>query len=100
MCIPNWAEPAQERNQALNTLGLDENATAEKPRPSIKPVKRLHPMPTAARENEDTLKAVIHAYDIAGQRFLLVFAALNLPARYNRLEPRAFHNTPGRRMNR
>ena len=51
--------------KALNTLGLDENATAEKAKSQYKvPVKRLHPDANGgSRENEDTLKAVIHAYD-------------------------------------
>ena len=51
--------------KALNTLGLDETATAEKAKAQYKIlVKRLHPDANAgSRENEDTLKAVIHAYD-------------------------------------
>ncbi len=51
--------------KALNTLGLDENATAEKAKAQYKTlVKRLHPDANGgSRENEDTLKAVIHAYD-------------------------------------
>ena len=51
--------------KALNTLGLDETATAEKAKSQYKLlVKRLHPDANAgSRENEDTLNAVIHAYD-------------------------------------
>ena len=51
--------------KALNTLGLDETATAEKAKSQYKLlVKRLHPDANGgSRENEDTLKAVIHAYD-------------------------------------
>jgi DnaJ domain len=51
--------------KALNTLGLDENATAEMAKTQYKTlVKRLHPDANGgSRENEDTLKAVIHAYD-------------------------------------
>ncbi len=51
--------------KALNTLGLDENATAEMAKSQYKTlVKRLHPDANGgSRENEDTLKAVIHAYD-------------------------------------
>ncbi len=51
--------------KALNVLGLDENATAEMAKTQYKTlVKRLHPdANNGSRENEDTLKAVIHAYD-------------------------------------
>ena len=51
--------------KALNTLGLDENATAEMAKSQYKTlVKRLHPDANGgSRENEETLKAVIHAYD-------------------------------------
>ncbi len=51
--------------KALNTLGLDENATADMAKSQYKTlVKRLHPDANGgSRENEDTLKAVIHAYD-------------------------------------
>ena len=51
--------------KALNTLGLDETATSEKAKSQYKLlVKRLHPDANGgSRENEDTLKAVIHAYD-------------------------------------
>jgi len=51
--------------QALQTLGLDENATPEAAKSKYKLlVKRLHPDANGgSRANEDTLKAVIHAYD-------------------------------------
>ncbi len=51
--------------KALNTLGLDENATADMAKAQYKTlVKRLHPDANGgSRENEETLKAVIHAYD-------------------------------------
>jgi len=51
--------------KALNTLGLDESATAEMAKSQYKTlVKRLHPDANGgSRENEETLKAVIHAYD-------------------------------------
>jgi DnaJ domain len=51
--------------KALHTLGLDENATADMAKSKYKMlVKRLHPDANGgSRENEDTLKAVIHAYD-------------------------------------
>jgi DnaJ-class molecular chaperone len=51
--------------KALNTLGLDENATADMAKSQYKTlVKRLHPDANGgSRENEETLKAVIHAYD-------------------------------------
>ncbi len=50
---------------ALQTLGLDENATPQDAKTKYKLlVKRLHPDANAgSRANEDTLKAVIHAYD-------------------------------------
>jgi DnaJ domain len=50
---------------ALNTLGLDLNATPEDAKAKYKLlVKRLHPDANGgSRANEDTLKAVIHAYD-------------------------------------
>jgi hypothetical protein len=67
-------EPRQARAQrpvrnaelkALHTLGLDETATREKIRSQYKVlVKRLHPdANNGSRANEDTLKAVIQAYD-------------------------------------
>jgi len=51
--------------QALQTLGLDENATPDDAKAKYKLlVKRLHPDANGgSRANEDTLKAVIHAYD-------------------------------------
>jgi hypothetical protein len=51
--------------KALHTLGLDETATKEKIRTQYKTlVKRLHPdANNGSRANEDTLKAVIQAYD-------------------------------------
>jgi hypothetical protein len=51
--------------KALHTLGLDETATAEQVKSQYKTlVKRLHPdANNGSRANEDTLKAVIHAYD-------------------------------------
>ena len=50
---------------ALQTLGLDENATPEDTKAKYKLlVKRLHPDANGgSRANEDTLKSVIHAYD-------------------------------------
>jgi curved DNA-binding protein CbpA len=56
-----------KRNEmkALLTLGLDENATPDDAKAKYKLlVKRLHPDANGgSRANEDTLKAVIHAYD-------------------------------------
>jgi hypothetical protein len=51
--------------KALQTLGLDERATPEMAKSQYKTlVKRLHPDANGgSRDNEDTLKAVIHAYD-------------------------------------
>jgi hypothetical protein len=51
--------------KALHTLGLDEKATKGKVRSQYKTlVKRLHPdANNGSRANEDTLKAVIQAYD-------------------------------------
>lgn len=51
--------------KALQTLGLDENATPDQVKTQYKTlVKRLHPDANAgSRANEDTLKAVIQAYD-------------------------------------
>ena len=51
--------------QALATLGLDENAKPDDAKAKYKMlVKRLHPDANGgSRANEDTLKAVIHAYD-------------------------------------
>lgn len=51
--------------KALHTLGLDETATAERAKTQYKTlVKRLHPdANNGSRANEDTLKAVIQAYD-------------------------------------
>lgn len=51
--------------KALHTLGLDETATPEKAKAQYKTlVKRLHPDANGgSRANEDTLKAVIQAYD-------------------------------------
>jgi DnaJ domain len=51
--------------KALHTLGLDETATPEKAKLQYKTlVKRLHPdANNGSRANEDTLKAVIQAYD-------------------------------------
>jgi curved DNA-binding protein CbpA len=51
--------------KALQTLGLDENATPQQAKSKYKLlVKRLHPDANGgSRANEDTLKAVIHAYD-------------------------------------
>jgi hypothetical protein len=68
------AKPAQSklgRNlrsnelKALQTLGLDENATPDDAKSKYKLlVKRLHPDANGgSRANEDTLKAVIQAYD-------------------------------------
>ena len=68
------AKPAQKklgRNlrvnemQALTTLGLDENAKPEDAKLKYKQlVKRLHPdANNGSRANEETLKAVIQAYD-------------------------------------
>jgi DnaJ domain len=68
------AKPAQQklgRNlrknemQALTTLGLDENAKPEDAKLKYKQlVKRLHPdANNGSRANEETLKAVIQAYD-------------------------------------
>lgn len=50
---------------ALQTLGLDENATPEDAKSKYKLlVKRLHPDANGgSRANEDTLKSVIQAYD-------------------------------------
>ncbi|MCA0432254.1 MAG: J domain-containing protein [Proteobacteria bacterium] len=50
---------------ALQTLGLDENATPDDAKAKYKLlVKRLHPDANGgSRANEDTLKAVIQAYD-------------------------------------
>jgi hypothetical protein len=51
--------------KALQTLGLDDNATGEEVKTRYKTlVKRLHPDANGgSRANEDTLKAVIQAYD-------------------------------------
>ena len=51
--------------KALATLGLDDSATPEAVKGQYKKlVKRLHPDANAgSRANEDTLKAVIQAYD-------------------------------------
>lgn len=51
--------------KALQTLGLDDTATAEQVKTQYKTlVKRLHPDANGgSRANEDTLKAVIQAYD-------------------------------------
>jgi hypothetical protein len=51
--------------KALQTLGLDEHATPEDAKKKYKLlVKRLHPDANqGSRANEDTLKAVIQAYD-------------------------------------
>ena len=51
--------------KALQTLGLDDAATAEQVKTQYKTlVKRLHPDANGgSRANEDTLKAVIQAYD-------------------------------------
>ena len=51
--------------KALNTLGLDETATADMAKAQYKKlVKRLHPDANGgSRANEETLKNVIHAYD-------------------------------------
>jgi DnaJ-domain-containing protein 1 len=68
------AKPAQKklgRNlrvnelKALQTLGLNEEATPEDAKNKYKQlVKRLHPDANqGSRANEDTLKAVIQAYD-------------------------------------
>jgi DnaJ domain len=52
-------------HEALVTLGLDDNATPEAAKAAYKTlVKRLHPDANGgSRANEDTLKAVIKAYD-------------------------------------
>lgn len=63
---PNAARPVRNAElKALHTLGLDETATKEKVRSQYKTlVKRLHPdANNGSRANEDTLKAVIQAYD-------------------------------------
>jgi hypothetical protein len=51
--------------KALQTLGLDDKATPEEVKSQYKKlVKRLHPdANNGSRANEDTLKAVIQAYD-------------------------------------
>ena len=51
--------------KALQTLGLDESASPEDAKTKYKMlVKRLHPDANGgSRANEDTLKAVIQAYD-------------------------------------
>lgn len=51
--------------KALQTLGLDDTATPDQVKTQYKTlVKRLHPDANAgSRANEDTLKAVIQAYD-------------------------------------
>ena len=51
--------------KALQTLGLDDTATADQVKTQYKTlVKRLHPDANGgSRANEDTLKAVIQAYD-------------------------------------
>ena len=51
--------------KALQTLGLDERATPDAVKTQYKTlVKRLHPDANGgSRANEDTLKAVIQAYD-------------------------------------
>ena len=51
--------------QALQILGLDDNATPDDAKAKYKLlVKRLHPDANGgSRANEETLKAVIHAYD-------------------------------------
>jgi DnaJ domain len=51
--------------KALQTLGLDDTATAEQVKTQYKTlVKRLHPDANGgSRANEDTLKSVIQAYD-------------------------------------
>jgi curved DNA-binding protein CbpA len=51
--------------KALQTLGLDETATPDQVKTQYKTlVKRLHPDANGgSRANEDTLKAVIQAYD-------------------------------------
>jgi hypothetical protein len=51
--------------QALQTLGLDENASPDDAKNKYKMlVKRLHPdANNGSRANEDTLKSVIQAYD-------------------------------------
>ena len=51
--------------KALQTLGVDDTATAEQVKSQYKTlVKRLHPDANGgSRANEDTLKAVIQAYD-------------------------------------
>ena len=52
--------------KALQTLGLDENASPEDAKSKYKLlVKRLHPDANqGSRANEDTFKAVIQAYDL------------------------------------
>ena len=63
---PSTARPIRNAElKALHTLGLDETATKEKVRAQYKTlVKRLHPdANNGSRANEDTLKAVIQAYD-------------------------------------
>jgi hypothetical protein len=51
--------------KALQTLGLDDTATPDQVKSQYKTlVKRLHPdANNGSRANEDTLKAVIQAYD-------------------------------------
>ncbi len=51
--------------EALQTLGLDENATPDQAKASYKKlVKRLHPDANGgSRANEETLKGVIRAFD-------------------------------------
>ena len=51
--------------KALQTLGLDDSATADQVKVQYKTlVKRLHPDANGgSRVNEDTLKSVIQAYD-------------------------------------
>jgi DnaJ domain len=55
----------KQEHEALVTLGLDDNATPEAAKSAYKTlVKRLHPDANGgSRANEDTLKAVIKAYD-------------------------------------
>ena len=62
---PNASNVRRRGAQALQPLGLDDTATPDQVKSQYKTlVKRLHPdANNGSRANEDTLKAVIQAYD-------------------------------------
>jgi curved DNA-binding protein CbpA len=63
--VPKGRVLRNDELKSLHTLGLDEKATPDQVKSQYKKlVKRLHPdANNGSRENEETLKAVIHAYD-------------------------------------